>query len=159
VTRPVHQGEEVLRAIEFHIPEDDHTYRARVQLGGSIEEIDVTPMHSVRHENLRAIGLPGCLMNHSCDPSTLSLNITDDTGEIVGYIQVATRDLSPGDEITCDYVLFDWDSDGHSFQCRCGSPGCFGYVAGFVNLPPEIQEQLADRVQSGIRRKWERTRG
>ena len=65
VTRPVHQGEEVLRAIEFHIPEDDHTYRARVQLGGSIEEIDVTPMHSVRHENLRAIGLPGCLMNHS----------------------------------------------------------------------------------------------
>jgi hypothetical protein len=160
VTRPFHQGEEVLRAIEFHIPDDDHIYRARVQVGGAIEEIDVTPMQSVRYEGFRAIDLPGCLMNHSCDPSTLSIDVKDDAGEkTVGYIQVATRDLVPGDEITCDYVLFDWDGDGHRFECQCGSPGCYGYVAGFVSLPPETQEKLADRIYSEIRRKWERTRG
>lgn len=159
-TRPLRKGDEVLRADEFHIPDDGQIYRARIKVGETVEEIEVTPMHSVRYEGFRAIDLPGCLMNHSCDPSTLSIDVTDGEGDTtVGYVQVATRDLLPGDEITCDYVLFDWDGDGHHFECHCGASACYGYVAGFMSLPPEIQDRIADRVYSDVRRRWELTRG
>lgn len=159
-TRPFNKGEEVFRAVEFHIPDDHQIYRARVTVDGSVEEIDVTPMQSVRYEGFRAIDLPGCLMNHSCDPSTLSTDLTNSDGEkIEGYAQVAARDLVRGDEITCDYVLFDWDGDGHQFQCQCGSSECYGYVAGFANLAPHVQEKLADRLYPEVRRQWELSRG
>ena len=157
-TRHFTQGDEVLRADEFHIPDDGRIYRARIQVGGTVEELEVTPMHSVRYEGFRAIDLPGCLMNHSCDPSTLSSDVTE--GDMtVGYVQRATRNLIPGDEITCDYVLFDWDGDGHRFMCQCGASSCYGYVGGFVSLPPEIQDRLADQAYSDVRRRWELMRG
>ncbi len=159
-TRSFTQGDEVLRAVEFHIPDDGRIYRARVQVGGSVEEIEVTPMQSVRYEGFRAIDLPGCLMNHSCDPSTLSTDVIDQEGKkTVGYVQVAARDLEPGEEITCDYVLFDWDGDGHQFHCQCGSSECYGYVGGFVSLAPDVQERVADRLYPEVRRQWELARG
>jgi hypothetical protein len=53
-------------------------------------------------------------MNHSCDPSTTSIGIS---------IEVARRDLAPGEEITCEYWI------GHftvPFTCTCGAPNCRG---------------------------------
>jgi len=152
-------GDEIYRAIECHIPDDGCAYRAHVRVDGHEEEIAITSMHSVRYLDGRSVDLPGCFMNHACDPSSVSIDVMDDDNEsAMGYIQVATRDLAPGDEITCDYVLFHWDGDGHQFSCGCGAPGCYGFVAGFMHLPAEVQQRLADRTYSESQRMWQLTR-
>ena len=60
----------------------------------------------------------GRYVNHSCDPATLGV------GE---YLEVAVRDLAPGDQITCDYALMNLPEALH---CRCGSPRCRGTITG-----------------------------
>jgi hypothetical protein len=60
----------------------------------------------------------GRYVNHSCDPATLWV------GE---YLEVAVRDLAPGDHITCEYALM---SLPEALRCRCGSPKCRGTVRG-----------------------------
>ena len=42
-------------------------------------------------------------MNHADDPNTAGVHIE---GSIEGY-DVATRDIAEGEELTCDYRLFD----------------------------------------------------
>lgn len=48
--------------------------------------------------------------------------------------QVASRDIKAGEELTCNYLHFDLDCDGHQFKCECGSPKCFGDIKGFLNI-------------------------
>lgn len=59
----------------------------------------------------------GRYMNHSCAPTTTSIGT---------LLEIARRDLQPGDELTCEYgrahVLED-------FACRCGAPGCRGSLS------------------------------
>jgi SET domain-containing protein len=31
--------------------------------------------------------------------------------------QVASRDIKAGEELTCNYLHFDLDCDGHQFKC------------------------------------------
>ena len=50
-------------------------------------------------------------INHSCEP-----NVGFAGNTVLG----AMRDISPGEELTTDYALFD-DYDGMT-QCRCGTP-------------------------------------
>ena len=52
-------------------------------------------------------------INHSCEPNV---------GFAGNTVLVATRDISPGEELTTDYALFD-DYDG-MMPCRCGTPSC-----------------------------------
>ena len=52
------------------------------------------------------------LINHSREPNA---------GFAGNTVLVAMRDISPGEEPTADYALFD-DYDG-MMQCRCGKPG------------------------------------
>ena len=50
-------------------------------------------------------------MNHCCEPSTYSADeIEFENGLGGSYKTVALRDMYPGDEITCDYDLFEMDS-------------------------------------------------
>ena len=58
-------------------------------------------------------------INHSCEPNV---------GFAGNVVLVAMRDISPGEEVTTDYALFD-DSDG-SMACRCGTPSCRGVIGG-----------------------------
>jgi hypothetical protein len=51
-------------------------------------------------------------INHSREPNV---------GFAGNTVLVAMRDISPGEELTTDYALFD-DYDG-MMQCRCGMPG------------------------------------
>lgn len=68
----------------------------------------------------------GRYMNHSCDPSIIGL----------GYLcDVAARDVQPGEELTCDYVLLNITE---SFPCSCGVATCRGTVT------PGQGEALAD---------------
>lgn len=50
--------------------------------------------------------------NHSCDPTCLSLN---------PHIDIAIRDIAPGEEITCDYGTLNLSDP---MRCYCGSPFC-----------------------------------
>lgn len=51
-------------------------------------------------------------MNHSCEANTLSPGLD---------IELAIRDILPGEEITCDYGALNEDE---SFECACESPQC-----------------------------------
>jgi uncharacterized protein len=58
-------------------------------------------------------------INHSCEPNV---------GFAGNIVLVAMRDISPGEELTTDYALFD-DYDG-SMECQCGTPSCRGTIDG-----------------------------
>lgn len=156
--RPFRRGEVIYRAEEFEIPDDDRVYRATVLIEDEAVQVDITSTHTVRYNGHRTFDIPGCFMNHSCDPSSVSRDTISSDGS-VSYEQVALRDLVPGDEITCNYVLFDWDCDGHRFQCSCGAEGCLGFIGGFGSLPPAIQDRLATQTYYEAERMWRLTQG
>lgn len=54
-------------------------------------------------------------MNHSCDPTTLSIGALCD---------IAARDIEEGEQLTCEYALLNMPD----MQCMCGSPRCRGRV-------------------------------
>lgn len=53
-------------------------------------------------------------MNHSCEPSTTSVGT---------LMEIARRDIQPGEELTCEYGLAHVIE---AFECRCGAPSCRG---------------------------------
>jgi SET domain-containing protein len=58
-------------------------------------------------------------INHCCEPNC-------ETDEISGKIWViALRDISPGEELTYDYCLWDGD-EGDPALCFCGTKKCRG---------------------------------
>ena len=58
-------------------------------------------------------------INHSCEPNV---------GFAGNIVLVAMRDISPGEELTTDYALFD-DHD-ETMECQCGTPSCRGTIGG-----------------------------
>ncbi|HUB43217.1 MAG TPA: SET domain-containing protein-lysine N-methyltransferase [Streptosporangiaceae bacterium] len=58
-------------------------------------------------------------INHSCEPNV---------GFAGNVVLVAMRDVSPGEELTTDYALFD-DYDG-SMECQCRTPSCRHTIHG-----------------------------
>ncbi len=57
-------------------------------------------------------------MNHSCDPATLGVGPD---------IEMAVRDIQPGEEITCEYGGLNLTG---RLKCYCGSPKCRGTISG-----------------------------
>lgn len=92
--------------------------------------------HTVKQwdDNMRQLYAFDSFMNHSCDPTSESILLSKDSAEQV-YHQVAIKDMAPGDEVTCDYSLFEYDCpDKAIYQCACGSEACLGTVLGFKYL-------------------------
>lgn len=63
---------------------------------------------------------PAKFINHSCEPNCESVNIDDEIWVI------ATRDISPGEEITYDYGYDIEHFMDH--KCLCNAPSCVGYI-------------------------------
>jgi uncharacterized protein len=63
---------------------------------------------------------PARFLNHSCAPNCEA----EKHGERIWII--ATRDIQAGEEITFNYG-YDLE-DYRDYPCRCGSPGCVGYI-------------------------------
>lgn len=82
-------------------------------------------------------------MNHSCDPNTTSsiARVTSESHKFE-FDQIAFKDINIGDEITCNYLLFDYTCDGHSFECKCGSENCYRNINGFKNCTLDQQLEL-----------------
>lgn len=91
-------------------------------------------VHSVKQNNgMRDYYGFDSFMNHSCDANTISVFLPGDE-KLNRYVNRAVKEIKAGDEITANYLLFDWDCDGHSFDCLCGSPDCFKHIHGFKDL-------------------------
>jgi uncharacterized protein len=69
-------------------------------------------------------------INHSCEPNV---------GFAGNIVLVAMRDISPGEELTTDYALFD-DYDG-MMLCQCGTPSCRGTIGGRDSQRPDVQRK------------------
>jgi hypothetical protein len=54
----------------------------------------------------------GRQVNHSCEPTTTTIG---------NFLEVANRDLAPGDEITCEYGIGFFTIP---FDCTCGASRC-----------------------------------
>jgi uncharacterized protein len=76
-------------------------------------------------------------INHSCEPNV---------GFAGNTVLVAMRHISPGEELTTDYVLFD-DYDG-SMQCQCRTPSCRGTIDGRDWQRPELQSKYGSYFSS-----------
>lgn len=68
--------------------------------------------------------------NHSCEPNC-GLR-----GEITF---IAIRDISPNEELTCDYAFID--NEDYSFKCNCGSSSCRKIVTGHDWKIPQLQRK------------------
>ena len=64
--------------------------------------------------------IPGAFVNHSCNPNCDMLQITDVTNGLI-----ARCNIEPGSEICFDY---QWEAQNWIPRCRCGAPGCRGWV-------------------------------
>jgi SET domain-containing protein len=76
-------------------------------------------------------------INHSCEPNV---------GFADNIVLVAMRDISTGEELTTDYVLFD-DYDG-MMECRCGTPSCRATIGGRDWQRPDLQHKYGDYFSS-----------
>jgi uncharacterized protein len=81
-------------------------------------------------------------INHSCEPNV---------GFAGNIVLVAMRDISPGEELTTDYALFD-DYDG-AMECGCGTPSCRGSIGGRDWQRPDLQRKYGDYFSSYLRRR------
>lgn len=107
-----------------------------------------TVTHSVQfNETERYLYLFDSFMNHSCDPNTISRQTPEERSNNQ-YAQVAVRDIQPGDEISCDYNLFEYDCEDKSIEkCFCDASDCIGRVAGFKYLTEQQMKKRLDRVE------------
>jgi uncharacterized protein len=76
-------------------------------------------------------------INHSCEPNV---------GFAGNIVLVAMRDISPGEELTTDYALFD-DHDG-TMACRCATPSCRGMIGGRGWQRPDLRRKYGSYFSS-----------
>jgi hypothetical protein len=77
----------------------------------------------------------GRYLNHSCSPNCYTRVMPQ-----LGWIDVVTRaPLPEGTELTVDYAAMELDTVS-SELCRCGAASCRVRIAGFRQLPPELQQ-------------------
>lgn len=74
----------------------------------------------------------GRYVNHHCQPSIRGIG---------SAMMVATRDLAPGDAITCDYAECNLDAP---MRCSCGATSCRGSVRreDLVTYAPAWDEEV-----------------
>lgn len=78
-----------------------------------------------------AIGAPGVLVNHSCEPNA---------GIVEDHILVAMRDIGVGEEVCYDYST-TIDGDPWTLACQCGDESCRGTIGEFRDLPDERRDR------------------
>lgn len=79
-------------------------------------------------------------INHSCDPNTLSPGID---------IEIAVRDIHPGEQLTGDYGAYNLEAD---FTCHCGASTCRGTIRN------DDFDTFADDWDLALRKACERVR-
>ncbi len=75
----------------------------------------------------------GRFMNHSCEPNSVG------PGQL--EFEIAVRDIAKGEEVTCDYGMFNLEEP---LTCACGSAHCRGQVCpeDFAGLAPVLDKRV-----------------
>ena len=133
------------------IPNRYAEFRLVIDNGKGGEFMISTETHAVQfNESERFLYLFDSFTNHSCDPTTESRNFRVHSDHQT-YDTVAVRDIHPGDEITCNYNLYEYDCHDKLIEkCLCGSSNCYGRVAGYKYLPREVQKALIQDVEKDV---------
>jgi uncharacterized protein len=82
-------------------------------------------------------------INHSCEPNV---------GFADNAVLVAKRDISPGEELTTDYALFD-ECDG-MMQRRCGTPSCRATIGSQDWQRPQLRRKYGNYFSSYLLRRY-----
>ena len=154
-TRAFDAGEVIYRSGWFTVEDTEHRFVTTVVSANGAREVEITTLHSVRFNGNRIFDIPGCFMNHDCRGNSVPRYADDDPHT---YEEIATAPIAAGEQITCNYLLFDWECDGHTFTCACGQPECFGEIRGFAHLSPEQQEYLAPHITDEVLLRWQDAR-
>lgn len=141
-TKSFEKGSVVYLGHQIVIPNTYNEFRLVLDNQPGAEFMLDTDTHSVQFSDTeRWLYLFDSFMNHSCDPTTISRQSAEQRAQNI-YQTIALKDIVPGDEITCDYNLFEYDCHGKVIEeCLCGSSKCIGRVAGFRYL--SVKEQQA----------------
>ena len=128
------KGSTVYTGRQLVIPNEFAEFKLVLEGTGQTFSLN-TETHSVEfNEKQRWLFLFDSFMNHSCEPTTISRQ-TPIQRESNEYDTVALVDIYPGDQITCDYNLFEYDCHGKEIEeCLCGSSRCIGRIAGYKYL-------------------------
>ncbi|MFI0434572.1 MAG: SET domain-containing protein-lysine N-methyltransferase [Parachlamydiaceae bacterium] len=136
--------------INQFIEVDDHEqeYTLKTEQGDFLLN---TTTHAVGIGNgKRALYTFDSMMNHSCHPNSYSENGSDFDGENA-FLQIACRDIAAGEEITCNYLLFEYDcSDKAITNCLCLSTDCLHEIRGFKWLSFEQQLKLLPKIDQSV---------
>ena len=88
-------------------------------------------------------------LNHSCYYSNVRFVSTNQ----FEFSVISTRDIEANEELTSNYLLFDYTCHGHQFICTCclhdkidSADRCYGQVMGFKGLNYDQQCSLIDEV-------------
>lgn len=124
---------------KFHwIPDQEGEVLLRTQHGEHI--LEVHHHFPLLCTNLREVNYFDSFTNHSCDPNIFYDAIRHFEADPTSgdYKTFALKDISAGEQLTCDYDLFDWDSrDKAIVKCQCGAPCCRGSILGLQFRRPE----------------------
>jgi len=69
----------------------------------------------------------------------------------------ALRNISAGEEITCNYLTTEWERY-ERFICHCGDVHCCGEVKGLKYLDHDEQKKLLPYLPECLKRKGPRSR-
>jgi hypothetical protein len=83
----------------------------------------------------------GRYLNHSCDASSLALGID---------MEIAVRDLLPGEQMTCEYGALNLVRD---LKCQCGAPNCRKVIRtdDMLRFGPEWDEKVRSTLPYSAR--------
>lgn len=94
----------------------------------------------ITNNKKRALYNFDAMFNHSCNPNTYSYS-TSEMSNNRQYYTVALRNIASGEELTCNYNLFEYDcSDKGIDNCNCQEDNCQKKIWGFKWL--EFDEQI-----------------
>jgi hypothetical protein len=119
-----------------------------------ITDIGTFPQNSIINgvkytESERELYTYDCFVNHSCDPSTIPVRLTKE------FEVWALKDIEPGDEINCDYHIFEYDCRDKGIEkCACGAEKCIGKAIGFKFLTNEQKKEKIKTVYPYMCHVW-----
>lgn len=90
----------------------------------------------------------GYFVNHSCDANGWMQD---------AFTLIAKRDIKKDEEITADYVIWEWDEDKISkWECKCWSAHCRKRITGKDYQIKDVQERYKGHFSPLINKRISR---
>jgi len=143
-TKNFKKGEVIYIGKLEYVKNPQQKYELITNIGNFTLDKDI---HFVSEGDFKQVYSFDSFFNHSCDANTYSTSI-----DLTHYYTNACKDIEKGDQLTCDYNLFDYECCGHQFEeCLCGSSLCEKKISGFKNLNFETKLKKLNYVDDYIK--------